>query len=424
MSDFPQTTNTDAFHSDAFHSYVPLGHRGDRAVFKDVVVILDGKPYSTSLPALAASGTSIVSPIITGFHKYAPDAEALAAYHDLLFALGLGGIVLWQIVAPRLRDFSVRVRGGRKEIETDLWPVSLAKATGEYRRYLESKLVLLNQEPGKSQFRNLLADAKESITAVRIAFTEDLGRLKDLVEKLQQGCSLHIAAAHPRALKPITDYELRELDRLESEAQILTNLEGEDVQARQKYLRAPLANFARAATDALITMQSLDCLTNYDLSFEHRKRFRLSLYEGEPTFCGTISDHEIFFSETPKWQPGMLGKFHLLKRHSDTQTYWRQLQRDIDKEFRSMKPKETSLSGAIEIFETEALAAVDEAAPKRGTATLDMIKDLKSKIARVKHMYPRAGHDLPSTLSELITHRMALRVAFASIFEPMTPEVA
>ncbi|HEY9152165.1 MAG TPA: hypothetical protein VIN60_04710 [Anaerolineales bacterium] len=296
----------------------------------------------------------------------------------------------------------------------NLWPKTLSKARGDLDKLLFNNLVDLRSDLAIRQNIKIIEDAEEELKVFRVAFSDDLVNLGKYIDKTKQGCKVEFNLASAKSLKMACHNELTELERRN---ELFTNLRTEfDIQAKSKYMRDPSANFARAACDSLCAIRASQNYIERNSTLDDSKRFKLSLFTGDPSFRGTITEKELGYVSTEPWAPGMTGDLHSQLRDRENKHNWDIAKKKFLAEIKSsMKPIELDFYGAARELSTEAITAIYEA-ERRPSKTRDDISHLEEMIKAIQYFKPMSKSDIPNVLEQITNHRKLLRDEFGKIF--------
>jgi hypothetical protein len=390
------------------HLYHPTPNGG---IFRDIYLSNNEDLYCRDFP------TSGIESLLFGTSFQPIDISQLLGVlgnaADLITIFGSARTLVKVVTGSKLwRKFTQPFKNPNDSRK--LWPKTLATAQGNLWDLLDNNHIALRSDEAVRQNKRILANASEELKIFRTAFSDDLVILNDMLDKIKRGCQLEFNIASPKSLLAACHNELGELEK---NSTLFENMRVEfDFQAKSKYLRDPRANFARAASDSLCVIRSIQNYIQYNSTLEDRNRFTLNLYSGEPSFRGTITENEFSYVSTPPWAPGMIGDLHAQVRDQDNKRTWERAKKEFLKEINlSMKPQERDYYTASEELRSSAIDAIYQA-ERRSDKTRDDISELEKMIKEIDNFKPEFKSDSNNTLERIRAYRVKLRDKFGELF--------
>lgn len=338
---------------------------------------------------------------------------------DLITILGSAQALVKVVTGSKLwRKFTQPFR--KTEEIKNLWPKTLATAKGEVWGLLSNNLMALKSDIAIRQGERIVANASEELKVFRVAFSDDLVKLYEHLDKIRRGCNVGLNLASSKSLRSACHNELSELEK---RANLFENMRVEfDFQAKSKYLKESSANFARAASDSLCAIRAVQNYIQFNASTDEAKRFSLNLFNGEPSFRGTITENEIGYVSTPPWTPGMIGDLHSHIRDQDNKRTWDTAKKGFLTEIKkSMNPVEQDYYTASKDLSSAAIDAIYEA-ERRPSKTREDIANLEKMIREIDTLKPESRGNINNAFEKIKDHRRKLRDAFGEIY-PRLDEV-
>ena len=391
------------------HLYLPMKNGG---VFRDEYFFIRGALY---LSFYAVCGAT--SPLIQSSSLVSP--SQLGDIADIISILGAANKLI-QVASKFWKKFRWEYENP-KDIRSDLWPKSLANAKTDLQNFLINNAIYIRSDLCYRQNERIIENARKEFLVFRVAFSEDLVNLYKQLDKTKQGCEVELNLASATSLRLACQNELVKISEMEEQTQIFTNLESEyDIQARSKYLKDANANFARAACDSLCAIRAAQNYVQFD---KDAKKFKLKLYDNEPSFRGTITDNEIAYVSTRPWVPGMMGDLHAHVLTEENKSVWKQAQKNLLSETKSMKLVEHDYFSATDNLAKAAIDAIYQA-ERRRDATRDDVTELEKMIRKIEFLRPSATDDRETVYEQIKNHRQALRESFGKVFPRLDEMVA
>ncbi|MEX0269629.1 hypothetical protein AB3R30_10830 [Leptolyngbyaceae cyanobacterium UHCC 1019] len=387
------------------HLYIPMP-KG--TLFRDNFYVIDEKLYTSHY-----AGLGISSPVIAGYETLqqvnSRDTTQILKVLQAPSALAKIFCNVWERFDRQFKD--------PKKIE-DVWPLTVANSPQDFSSGETTKRIVLRSEENSRQNRRIIQEAQSSFRIIRAAFSEDLTHLLAYLNLLKRsdGFYLEIDLPTPNSLQEACERELSEIRNFERDWNILSELESHyDFQARSKYLSDRRANFARATVDSLCAIRAVEMFFQERQNEDDRRKFKLKLFQGAPTFRGTITDQEIAYVNTVPWQPGMMGDLHVHRLKESPQPYWNKIRKKFDQELESMRPIEFNLSDAIALLEDAAIEAIykSQIRNNRDVTDVNNLRDLIQSVRMVK-----VGHqeEIEKAFDRLKRLREIAREIFRDIF--------
>ncbi|KAB8332848.1 hypothetical protein SD80_013170 [Scytonema tolypothrichoides VB-61278] len=387
------------------HLYIPMP-RG--TLFRDNFYVVDAELYTSHY-----AGLGISSPVIRAYkplqHSNSRDVTQILKVLQAPSALAKVFCGIWERFDRQFKD--------PKKLE-DVWPITVAKNPHDFASVESTKRIVLRSEENNRQNKLIVQEAQESFRIVRAAFSEDLTHLStylNLLKRSNKFC-VEINLPNPQSLQDACKKELHEIRNLERDHRILSALESHyDFQARSKYLDDSWANFARATVDSLCAIRAVEMFFQESHNEHDQSRFTLKLFQGPPTFRGTISDREIAYVNTAPWQPGMMGVLHVHRFSEVSQPYWRKIRKNFAQEIESMHPIEFKFSDAIALLEDAAIEAIHKAQIRSDKGKADL-SDLRNFIQSVRMVKTSQEKDIAQSFDTLRELREVTRDTFREVF--------
>jgi hypothetical protein len=383
------------------HLYLPMKNGG---IFRDEYFLIKGALYLSFYAICGATSPLIQSSSIVNLAQLGNIADTIAIVG--------AATELIQVVSKNWKKFRWEYENP-EDVRGDLWPKTIANAKTQLQNFLINDAMCIRSDLAYRQNERIIENAKNEFLIFRVAFSEDLVMLYRQLDKTKQGCSVELNLASADALRLTCQNELIKIAEMEKNAQILTKLESEyDVQARSKYLKDANANFARAACDSLCAIRAAQNYVQYD---KDAKRFKLNLYDKEPSFRGTITDNEIAYVSTRPWAPGMMGDLHAHILSDENKSIWKQAKKSLLSETKSMKLIEHDYVSATDDLSKAAIDAIYQA-EHRSTATRDDVLEIEKLIRKIEFLKPSTTESKDSIFQQIKKHRQVLRDSFGKVF--------
>lgn len=383
------------------HLYLPMKNGG---IFRDEYFFVRGALYLSFYALCGATSPLIQSSSLVSISQLGNIADIISiagAAKDLV-----------QVAAKFWKKFKWEYEN-QKDVRSDLWPKSLANTKPELQNFLINNAIYIRSDLCYRQNERIIENAKKEFRTFRVAFSEDLVNLYKQLDKLKQGCYVELNLASANSLRLACQNELIKISEMEAHTQIFTKLESEyDVQARSKYLKDANANFARAACDSLCAYRAVQNYVQYDKDV---KRFKLNLYDNEPSFRGTITDNEIAYVSTRPWAPGMMGDLHAHVLSDENKSVWKQAKKSLLLETKAMKSVEHDYFSATDNLVKAAIDAIYQA-ERHKTTTRDDVIEIEKLIKKIEFLKPSATDSKNFVFEKIKIHRQVLRETFGKVF--------
>lgn len=391
------------------HLYHPTPNGG---VFRDIYLSHNNDLYCRDF------STSGIESLLFGAPSYIPInisqfLGVLGNAADLLTILGSAKALVKIVASSNLWKKFIQPFRKSGEIK-NLWPKTLASAKGEVWDLLSNNLMALKSDIAVRQGERIVDNASEELRVFRVAFSDDLVKLYAHLDKIRRGCKVELNLASAKSLRSACHNELSELEK---RANLFENMRVEfDFQAKSKYLKESSANFARAASDSLCAIRAVQNYIQFNASTDEAKRFSLHLFNGEPSFRGTMTENEIGYVSTPPWTPGMIGDLHSHIRDQDNMRTWDTAKKSFLAEIKkSMKPVEQDYYTASKNLRSAAIDAIFEAERRHGKSRDDVVT-LEKMIREIDTRKPESRGDINNAFEKIKEQRRKLRDAFGEIY--------
>jgi hypothetical protein len=392
------------------HLYIPMP-KG--TLFRDNFYVNNGKLYTSHYAGLGVSSSVISKHELL---QQSTKSDTIQVLNILQASSALARVFcsIWQRFDRQFKD--------QNKLK-DIWPITVANNQHDFASNETTKRIILRSEENIKQTNLIIEEAQENFRIFRVALSEDLTHLSSYLKLLKRNekFCLEFNLASPSSLKKICEKELSEIRNLERDHSILSELESHyDFQARSKYLREPEANFARATIDSLCAIRAMEIFFQKNRNDNDQDRFSLRLFQGAPTFRGTITDQEIAYVNTTPWQPGIMGSLHVHRLKEVPEAYWKKIRRKFEKEVDSMNPVTSKFSDAIPLLENAAIEAVHEART-RGDEGKAYLEDLKTAIDSVRMVNEE---DIEKSFQKLQDIRNYTRNLFRKVFYGLDEKIS
>jgi hypothetical protein len=383
------------------HIYLPMK---DGGIFRDEFIFIKGALYLSFYALCGSTSPLIQSASLVNWSQIGNIA-------DIISILGAAK-ELAKVTAKYWRKFRWEY-DNPKDVRSDLWPISLAKAKTDLQDFMINNAIYIRSDLCYRQNERIIENAKKEFLVFRVAFSEDLVNLYKQLDKIKTGCKVELNLASPVALHSACENELVKIAEMEQHNQLFSKLESEyDIQARSKYLKDANANFARAACDSLCAIRAAQ---NYVQYHKDAKRFKLRLYEKEPTFRGTITDTEIAYVSTRPWVPGMMGDLHAHVLTEENKSIWNRARKSVLAETKSMKLVQHDYFSATDTLRDAAIDAIHNAERRRRAKRND-VAEIEKMIRKIEHLKPSATESKQVVFENIKIHRQRLRDALSVVF--------
>jgi nucleoside phosphorylase len=383
------------------------------SIFGDDVCIHDGKYFAASYSGLGAASKAVA------WHRVLHPSDQL---HDKIYELfGSFAYRVGQVHSARL-DQLHRPLDDISDFK-DKWPLALTDKALVIEPKTTEKVILRSDE-NRIQKQRIVAEARKFLDIYGVALSEDYSQLLLYMDALKQYRTLRVSlnVASPASLRVICDREIDAIVRLaafsdDDGKHILKTLSSEyDVQALEKYMAHPSANLARAAVDSMTALQFLYLMSRSkgsDNSFLERLTVRF--YEKPPTVRGAVTENEIAYVATERWQPGMMGHLFIHRRTNDPAFFDSTLTR-IGNEIDDMMPREVALADAMSELKEVALEDLSKAAADESVHSVDRTT-IRDWIRSIPGFAPLKGETNIEAFERLTNLRGEIRKTFALSFE-------
>jgi len=387
------------------HLYIPMP-KG--TLFRDSFAVSDGNLYTAHYAGLGMS-----SPVVERYETLqkidSRDTDQIQKILQTPSALARVFCSVWERFDRQFKD--------TKSLE-DVWPLTVAKNPQDFSSTETTERIVLRSDKNVEQNKRITREAQSYFRIVRVAFSEDLTHLLTYLNLLRRSASFYfeIDLPTPTSLQEACARELSEIRNFERDWNILSELESHhDFQARSKYLSDRHANFARATVDSLCAIRGVEMFFQEKHNEDDHKKFKLKLFQGAPTFRGTITDQEIAYVNTVPWQPGMMGDLHVHRINNLSQPSWKKLRRRFDQELELMRSIDFTLSDAVSLLEDVAIEAIYRAHLRNDKDMTDL-NNLKDLIQSVRMIKIEHEETIEETFDRLKRIREVAREMFREIF--------